>query len=885
MKVITTHPGADFDALASMAAASLLHLDARLVFSGSQELPVRRFLRSGLYQLPRISTFKEIDLDEVRHLILVDTRQEERIGPFAGLFQGERGSGRPFLEIYDHHPASGSDLTGDLETVEPLGATITLLVERIRREGVDIPALEATLFLLGIYQDTGRLSSPSTTERDLLAAAHLRGRGADMQLLNRFLMPEFSSMHVQLLNDLIVSAEHHLIGGLPVVVSAVHKDRYIGELALVVHRFVEMERLTACFALVMMEGRLFIVARSLSGALDVGEVIQHFGGGGHASAAAASVRGTTLMEAKEKLLRILGQKVRAVTTAAQVMNPTVQRVSSRETVAAVKRMLRRWRVNALPVGTGKRVIGTVTRQVVDGAMTHGLGERPLREIMGPAPPILASDIGLEEVHREMVSRNCRFVLVGRSLEAVEGIITRMDLFRHLYRVEEDGEPQWPAAGERPRSPTREDLRGMLRKRLSAVQHQRLMDLGRLGEEMGLSVYLVGGVVRDLLLRQETKDLDLVVEGDGVRYARRAAVRLSAGLRIHRAFGTAALRLPDGTKIDVATARTEHYPGPGALPEVERALLRRDLYRRDFTINALAVSICGDRFGTLVDYFNGLQDLRKGVIRVIHSLSFIEDPTRAIRAARFSGRLDFSVGQVTGKMIGIAVRNKVFEQISGGRLLGELVHLSGEEHAARCFERMAEFGLLRAAVHPDIAYGKPLRELLGRVEGILHWYRLLFRPETPRRWLVFMMGICYRVNREARVSICRRFGLAGKERLVLLDYKLICGDIEDRLSRSDSPGSLRPSKVYTILEGAPLEAILFSLAVSRSDRVSMAISRHLTGLHGIGPSISGMDLKTLGISPGPLYGEILRAVKLEKLDGRLKGRESELEYVRRHYLNR
>jgi len=882
LKVITTHPGADFDAVASMAAAALLHPDAAIVFSGSQELPVRRFLRSGHFELPRVLTLKEVDLGSVTHLVLVDTRQRDRIGPFAALFDRAEGQ-RPALEIFDHHPASKSDLQGDLETVEEVGATTTLLVERLRRDEIPLPPLEATLLMLGIYQDTGRLSSPNTSERDLLAAAWLRGRGADMQLLNRFLMPEFSSHHVELLNDLVASAEHHRIGGLPVTVSAVHKDRYIGELALVVHRFVEMEQLTACFAMVMMEDRLFIVARCLSEALDVGEVIRHFGGGGHASAAAASVKETTLMEAKEKLLGLLPGTVRSVTTAGQVMNPRVQRVSSREPISGVRELMRRLRVNALPVGTGKRVIGTVTRQLVDGGITHGLGERPLREIMGPPPPVVAPECELEDTHRVMVGGNSRFVLVGRSLEAVEGIITRMDLFRHAYGEEESGGPPLVAAGERPRMPTREDVRGMLRKRIAPERHQRLIELGRLGEEMGVAVYLVGGVVRDLLLGQETMDLDLVVEGDGVLFARRAASLLGAGLRVHRAFGTAAVKLEDGTKIDVATARTEHYPGPGALPEVERALLRRDLYRRDFTINALAVGLTGDRCGQLVDYFSGRKDLHQGIVRVIHSLSFIEDPTRAIRASRFCGRLDFRIGAVTGKMIGIAMRNKVFEQVSGGRLLGELVHLCAEEQVSRCFERMAEFGLIRAVIHPTVSWGKPLRHLVGRVENSLSWHRLLFQPESPKRWQVFMMALCYRVNREAREAICRRFGLSGRERKMLLDYKMVCRDLEARLLGGETPGARRPSRVYAILEGAPLEAILFTLALTRSDRVRKAISRHLTRERGVAPAISGLDLKHLGIPPGPVFGEILRAVTLEKLDGKLRGREDELEYVRRHHL--
>lgn len=881
MKVITTHVGADFDAAASMSAAALLHPEARLVFSGSQELPVRRFLGAGLYDLPRVDRLKDVDLGRIDHLVLVDTRQRRRIGPFAALF--EQGGKRPTLEIWDHHPDAADDLRGDVEVVDELGATTTLLVERLVRDNIHIPPLDATLQLLGLYQDTGRLSSPNTTGRDLRAAALLLERGADLQLLNRFLMPEFSSLHVELLNDLIQSAKVHRIGGLPVTVSAVHKDRYIGELALVVHRFVELEKLIACFALVMMEDRLFIVGRSQDPAVDAGAVIQHFGGGGHASAAAASVKGTTLVEARDRLLRVLGDEVRPVNTAASIMNPNVRRVSSRDPVSAVKEVLSRWRVNALPVGTGRRVIGSVTRMAVDTAMTHGLGERPLREIMGPVPPVLAPDTGLDAVHREMVGGNWRFVLVGRSLEAVQGIITRMDLFRHAYQLEEEGDAAWPAAGEQPRRPTREDLRGMLRKRLSLEQHRMLTDLGALGDELGMPVYLVGGQVRDLLLGTPTRDFDLVVEGDGIRFARRAAALLGGGLRVHRAFGTAAIRLDDGSTVDVATARTEHYPGPGALPEVERALLRRDLYRRDFTINALAIGIGAGGFGELVDYFSGLRDLRQGVIRVIHSLSFIEDPTRAIRAARFSGRLGFDIGTVTGKMIGVAVRNRAFDHVSGGRLLGELVRVAAEERADRCLRKMARFGLIRATVHPKIAWGRPLKQLVKSAAGVLDWYRLLYTGRRPRRWLVFLMALCYRIGREEREDVCRRFSLSGEERRALLEYKSEGHRIADRLKHHTGSGLPRPSEVWQLLEGVPLETVLFCQALNTSDPLRRAISRHFSREGEGTPSISGNDLKRLGIEPGPLYGEILRGIRLEKLDGRLRDRQAELDWVRRRHL--
>jgi len=283
MEVISTHIHADFDALASMVAAAKLYPRARLLFPGSQERNVREFLQDTRFPLSA-ERLKGFPIASIARLVLVDVKRETRIGPLKEVL------GRPGLEvhIYDHHPAHPKDIAGSLEVLREVGATTTILVGLLRDQEVAVTPQEATLFALGIYEETGFLTFTNTTEADFRAAAFCLAHGANLALVADFIRRELTAEQVGLLNELIRSAETHTVNGVRVVISTASSDRYVGDLAMLTHKLRDMENINVLFTLVRMDNRVHLVARSRLEMVDVSRIVDPFGGGGHATAASAT---------------------------------------------------------------------------------------------------------------------------------------------------------------------------------------------------------------------------------------------------------------------------------------------------------------------------------------------------------------------------------------------------------------------------------------------------------------------------------------------------------------------------------------------------------------------------------------------------------------------
>lgn len=219
--------------------------------------------------------------------------------------------------------------------------------------------------------------------------------------------------------------------------------------------------------------------------------------------------------------------------------------------------------------------------------------------------------------------------------------------------------------------------------------------GSLAAEMGYRAYAVGGMVRDLLLERDTFDLDIVVEGEGIRFARRLAGRLRARVKGYERFGTATITPAGGARVDIATARTEIYDAPAALPRVTPGSIRDDLFRRDFTINAMALSLAPEEFGRLLDEFGGVRDIRGRRIRVLHGRSFVDDPTRIFRAVRFEARLGFRIVAADEGRIREALALSLLERLEEYRITAELRLILGEPDPSRPLLRLAQMGVLEA----------------------------------------------------------------------------------------------------------------------------------------------------------------------------------------------
>jgi tRNA nucleotidyltransferase (CCA-adding enzyme) len=869
MEVIITHINADFDALASMLAAHKLYPEAKLVFPGSQEKSLRDFfVRSSFYVL-EADRAKDIALEKVTRLILVDTRQRSRIGRFTEIVD------KPGLQIhiYDHHPPSTDDVPGTFEAIEGTGATITIILRYLKERGIAITPDEATIMMLGIYEDTGSLTFSSTTVEDFDAAAFLLTQGASLNIISDMITRELTAEQVFLLNDLIRSAERYDIRGVEVVVTTASSERYIGDVALLVHKLKDMKNLNCVFALISMEDRIYLIARSRVEEVNAAEVALEFGGGGHPTAASATIKDLPLVEAKEKLLGILHEKVRPRLSARDIMTHPLKTIQQEDTISEAQRILSRYyTITVLPVLAQDQVVGLISRPIVERAMLHGLGDLMVKEYMIADFASVQGDTPLREVQGQLVGENQRFLPVVEKGRLIGGI-TRTDLLRALHSALTPS----PLTSTRTR---RKALTKLMEERLAAPVVSLLKSLGQVGEEGVHPVYAVGGFVRDLILRRETKDIDVVVEGDGIRFAQAFGARSGCRVKVHKRMKTATLFFADGYKVDVATARMEYYERPAALPTVEISSLKMDLFRRDFTINTLAIELQSGAFGRLLDFFGGERDIKEGVIRVLHNLSFVEDPSRIFRAIRFEQRFGFHIGKQTQGLMKNAIAMGFLERLSEKRLFTELELILREENPLPMVERMAEFNLL-PVLHPRLRYDAAAKALLARVAEVVNWFDLLFLEVPYARWMVYLLGLSDQLQLKGLEEVTQRLALPPRYSKRLLEGSAEGNKVLKRARRK----GLSAREIYTLFKPLPTEVILYIMAKTEEQRVKKAISLFFTQLNATKVTLRGKDLQELGIQPGPLYREILDALLVGRLEGTIKTKADEIRYVKAHYLAR
>ncbi len=876
MDLITTHVNADFDGLASMVAARKLYPDAVLVFPGGAQESVRNFLAGHQLDICRL---KDVALERVRRLILVDVQEPERLGPLKVL------SSRKDLEVhlFDHHgTGEGSETqawTSVTERhVEPVGATTTLLIEQLKAQQVALTTSEATVLALGLYEETGSLAFPSTTPRDLEAAAFVLRAGADLNLVAETLQHPLDPDLIALLNDLLQSGEIYYLEGRKILVASSAYDRYTGDLAEAVQRLAELHGLDAVIVAIALDEKVEIIGRSRRPEIDVAWIAREFGGGGHAVAAAASVKGRTLVEVQEQLTRLLTERYRPTLLARDVMTTPVKSIAAEATVAEAERSMTTYGVNVLPVVDAKdRYVGTISREIVQKALFHQLGGQRVEALSSSGQYSAQPDTPFHDIETRMIELNQRFVPVLSDGKTV-GVITRTDLLRSLHDdvlAGGRGKPKSVMGLESPGAVRRRDLKGQLRDRLPPAVHDLLRAAGELGDRLGLSVYVVGGFVRDLLLGLDNLDVDLVVEGDGIAFARALAKERGGRVKVHERFGTAVVLLPNGFKLDVATARTEYYEYPTALPTVEQSSIKKDLYRRDFTINTLAVALKPRAFGQLIDFYGGQRDLKERLIRVLHSLSFVEDPTRVFRAIRFELRFDFHLSKDTLALIKGAVKMELFHRLSGQRLLDELRLLFSERRPRHAVRRLADLDLLRF-IHPQLTWSTRLDRRLIELEAALDWYRLSCLDRTISEWVVYAMALAEVMPDQAVRDLLKRFPFTESERGAITEARFLTQPASRTLSRRTP---LRPSETVAILAGLSEECLVFLMAKNTSELAKRQLSMYLTAYRDVKPVLTGKDLKALGLKPGPLYRTILARLTEARLNGEVSSEAEERVLVK------
>ncbi|HEY5674583.1 MAG TPA: CBS domain-containing protein [Malonomonas sp.] len=879
MEVIATHVNADFDCLGAMIAAKRLYPQAVLVFPGGQERGLRDFLLQSTLYAYNVKRVRDIDLQQVTRLILVDVRSASRIGPFAEIIN------KPGLElhIYDHHPSDEKTVRGQVEYIEAVGATTTIMAHLFIEKKLTPTADEATMMMLGLYEDTGHLLFPGTTSRDYQAAAFLLESGANLNTVADFLVREMTPEQVDLLNELLKSCRTLVVNGVKVAIAHASIDYYVGDISTLAHKLKDIENLNVLIVAVRMEDRIFMVGRSRLPEVHVGELFQEFGGGGHAFAASGTVRDLPLPQLLDRLEGWLERHVRSGCDARQLMSSPVKTLPLSASIEEARELMARFSFNAVPIVDEQlQVVGIITRQVVEKAAHHKLSRIGVGEVMNSDFTQVTLDTSLAKLQQAIIDHNqrCIPVLDGGQLA---GVVTRTDLLRYMIgdrrQAEENQRMEFSRGGIRLK---RKNLGKLLETQLPKFLQKLLQQFSAVADLTGMRIYLVGGLVRDLLLREPNLDVDLVVEGDGIAFAEAFARTTACRIRTHDKFGTAVIILDDGFKIDVASARIEYYESPAALPLVEHASIRHDLYRRDFSINTLTISLNQDNYGQLLDFFGGQRDLKDKSIRVLHNLSFIEDPTRLFRAVRFEQRLGFRIGQQTERLMRSAVRMNLVKKVGGTRILNELHHILDEPQVVSALRRLEQFELLKF-IDPRLHFDQRSAQLFFAAERANSWFDLLYTGEKYQRWLVYFFCLLDPLSEKGVARVCQWLDLQPRYQQPLLE-QMPRGRtaLKIALRQSIQQKSAKNSEVFHWFNGLSLEIILFLMARTNDERVRKWISLYVTQLRKIKVVLDGKDLIALGLQPGPGFHQVFLALLDARLDGEISSRDDEVALVLREF---
>jgi len=873
MQLILTHINADFDALASAVAARKLFPAARIFFPGSQERNVREFIAQYPEVIPGIIKAKNLKNECITKLILVDVSSAERLGEFKSLLK------QPNLKIirYDHHGNVISGIQTIHYVIKGYGANTTIMIEEIRKRKLSLTAMEATLMVLGIYEETGNLTYTSTCSEDLEAAAYLLKCGADLSIVNEFIKRPLSREQQDLFNDLIKSRETREINGIDVSLAMAERERFVEDLAVLVNRIKEIENLPVLFAFCRMGNRTYLIARSSIESVHVGEITAELGGGGHATAASAVLKETDLGIMRQTLMALLRRVIAPLPTVKTIMSSPVITVPVSATIAAARRRMMRCRHSGLPVMEGESLVGIITLHDLDKALQHGLQESPVSHYMSTQLVVAQPDDPIQQVQRRMTEKNINHIPVVHNKRLL-GIVTRADILRRLDRRVAVRSRQDYVSDYLELQPDRMEIRRMMRERLPERIMNLLHTAGEIADKMRCRAYVVGGFVRDILLRTENWDVDIVVEGNGIEYARHLAQRLGGKARPHERFGTAKIKCRGDLVIDIATARTEFYAQPAALPQVEASSIKYDLFRRDFTINAMAIRINTDDFGELVDYFGGLHDLREGLIRVLYSVSFVDDPTRIFRAVRFEQRYNFRIEEDTERYIHNALKLDLVSRLSLPRIFDELMLILAEAEPLKALERLETWDVL-GWIHPDLKKVKQFTRLFAAIWETFA-FAVLFLDEPVDRQLVYLMALLEDLSPDQTMTMAKQCQFPRRiTELILLQKKQ--GDRARK--KIEVLKTARPSQIAEQLRELPTEVLLFEMAKSgpRSQSAKW-IRDYLTRWRDIKPRLSGRDLKKMGYPPGPLFEKMLNTLLAGRLDGKLLNRQDEIACLRKKY---
>ena len=873
MQVILTHEQADFDAVASLLGAALLQKDSTAVLPMVMNRNVKSFIHLYAADLPFV-TLEELPKTSIDSVTLVDTQS---LVTLKGMNKDTR------VYVIDHHQKKEDQPESWKFTPVTTSACTTYFVEALQENNVALSLVHSTLLLLGIYEDTGSLTYANTTSRDVMAVAYLLDQGASLKIACEFLNPPLSISQREVFERLLASMEILNIHNCRIIMSVASAPELEDEVSSIAHKISDLSDPDGLFIFVETKEGIRLVARSVTDQIDTGEITRKYGGGGHERAAAALIKRNKLNENQlSDIISLFKQElpkyVKPTITVKHIMSKKPLTISPATSAEEAHTLMKNFGYEGYPVIEEGKIIGLLTRRAVDRALSHKLN-LPASSLMEAGNIFVHPNDSLETLHKVMADSGWGQVpVVDPKANAVVGIATRTDLLKTI-------------AGKKSGIPEKLNLAAEIESDLPPTRLGFLKLISLAASNLHLPIYLVGGFARDLIMEAPGLDMDFVVEGDAILLAETLAEKYGGRVTCHRKFGTAKWHIASVRKellnhknsttlldystlpqtIDLISARTEFYEKPTALPTVRTGSIKLDLHRRDFTINTMAVRLDGHHFGDLYDYWGGLNDLKKGLIRVLHSLSFVDDPTRILRAIRFEQRFGFAIEERT--LILLLEASDLLQKVSRDRIRHELDLILEESKAPEMLSRIHTLGLME------------------QVFANLNWnsdklmaMRKYYQEGLPQNWFTHDRKTTLQTKKigaylllTAQSDQINILKALGRLRLKNHIAQMII-QANGLWHQQNTLKGLTPSQATKKLEGYSQIEIYCIYFLCADNHIRNTLEKFALKWRWIKPKTDGLALQKLGLKPGPVFTNILSGLKTAWLDGELHSEKEEVAYL-------
>jgi tRNA nucleotidyltransferase (CCA-adding enzyme) len=857
--VAISHSYADFDAIAATIAVTKLYPEVCPVINQTTEKEVQRFLTIykdyfGFFDLADIS------FESVEKVILVDFQDFSRIKPLLQEYNNRNIE----IEIFDHHPPENPFKVKKFH-LKQYGSTTTILYEILKRKKIPLHAIEATLFLIGVYEDTGALTFSSTTVKDIEAAAFFLKNGAKLNVISEFVFPPIDDEQKNLFSQLFSSIQKFDFKGVSIAISAVESKKYVNGVSFLSHRIMDTLEVDAFFTLVRFKEKVLIVGRSRDESiLHIGKVLETWGGGGHPQAGSAFLENEPreLDSIVLELLTYLKRNIKMSKLVSDFMTKPVKVVSPNTSAEETLKIMLRYGHSGLPVVDNNKLVGIISRNDIGRINEESLIQRPVRSYMTRNPITITPETPIKEAEKLMVEKE-----IGRLPVIFEhnivGIVTRTDLLRALYGIKKKSQRRNRKLSD---FPSREEMQFLLQTAIPDYVLEKMYILGKCADDMGIKIYLVGGSVRDILLNEKPNDYDFLLEGSSQLFAEKLKAEKGYEILQNKNFHTAKIFFPNSLRFDIASSRTEYYEHPADLPTVVKGSLREDLFRRDFTINTLAVCLNKQEFGTLINFYHGYEDLKSKKIRFLHNLSFIEDPSRIFRAISYALKFKFLIDPETKEAAINAMKSGIFHRTSKYRILSEFISMLNENiqisRAVKILQELQATVLLSENIQIDHVV----------IEWMNQLDTLLIDFQFTNKWILYFIVLTLPISDVEVEELATRLKLNQKKKAMMMNLRHTYNNCLHVLNKLE-----KNSEIFKLLHPYSEEQLLILTALAPEHNKDK-LKKFYKELRYVRPFMNGSEIAQKTNLTKEKLGTLIHALQMMKLDGLILSKEEEEKQI-------